>query len=399
MATTRPSESLERQLERVTADRDDLERLALRDPLTGLLNRRGLADSLSAELARAGREGYPVTLVALDIDFFKQVNDLYGHAAGDEVLERVAERLAAGIRPGDLCARLGGDEFMLAFPNADAARAAQVLSRIETAVAAIEFGRGEASLAFSGGIAEFPADSTGLADLMEHADAALFAAKAAGRHRVRRASSEVETSTAPDLGSLERHRLNVQNTIEALARAVDARNGYTHRHSNAVAFYAVSLALALGVGDERVEQIRRAGVLHDVGKIGVPDAILWKEGPLAAEEVAVMRRHSEIGHDILLGAGLPEIAGWVTALHERFDGDGYPNGLAGEAIPFESRLLKVVDAFDAMTSPRLYRDPLTVEEALAELESGAGSQFDPNLVARLMALVRSGELRAGERGR
>jgi HD-GYP domain-containing protein (c-di-GMP phosphodiesterase class II) len=161
----------------------------------------------------------------------------------------------------------------------------------------------------------------------------------------------------------------------------------------------VALARALGLREERVDLLRRAGVLHDVGKIGVPDGILWKEGPLDAEEVRVMRRHSSIGHDILVGAGFPEIAAWVASLHERFDGRGYPDRLQGNAIPLESRLLTVVDAFDAMTSPRLYREPLAVDAALGELESGAGSQFDPALVARFVELVRSGELEPRQRGR
>jgi HD-GYP domain-containing protein (c-di-GMP phosphodiesterase class II) len=154
----------------------------------------------------------------------------------------------------------------------------------------------------------------------------------------------------------------------------------------------VALARALEIGEEQIERIRRAGVLHDVGKIGVPDAVLWKEGRLDSDEVALIRRHSATGHDILLGAGLPEIARWVGSLHERPDGDGYPDGLSGEAIPLESRLLAVVDAFDAMTCPRLYREPVSIEDALDELESGAGTQFDAELVALFCALVRAGHI-------
>jgi len=154
----------------------------------------------------------------------------------------------------------------------------------------------------------------------------------------------------------------------------------------------VALAPALDMDDERIDLLRRAGILHDVGKIGVPDAVLWKEGSLDAEEVALIRRHSALGHDILLGAGLPEVARWVGSLHERPDGNGYPEGLSGEAIPLESRLLAVADAFDAMTCPRLYREPLSVEEALGELESGAGKQFDSELVELFCALVRRGHI-------
>ena len=264
------------ELRRVTAQRDELERQAIRDPLSGLLNRRGLLEQLETELERAKRGNYPVTLVAVDLDFFKQVNDLYGHAVGDEVLEAAAQRLCSETRPGDLCSRLGGDEFVLGLVNADTRLTAKILGRMDAAIASIEFGPGLDALSFSAGISEFPRHSTDLHELMTLADAALYRAKAGGRHRFHTASSEVDASFSPDLGSLERHRLNVQNSVEALARAVDARNGYTHRHSQAVAFYAVSLARVLGAETERIEMIRRAAVLHDVGKIGVPDRRLLR---------------------------------------------------------------------------------------------------------------------------
>lgn len=402
VATARTNEAFVHALGRVGTRDLELEREALRDPLTDLLNRRALAETLAVELARAERGRYPVTLVVLDIDFFKQVNDLCGHPVGDRVLQALAQRLASGIRPPDHCARVGGDEFMLVLVDADAELAREVMGRIESSVSALEFGPGHPALSFSAGIAEFPGHARRLSALMERADAALLRAKAQGRHRVCVVSSDDATRLAPAHSPAERHQLYLQNTVDALARAVDARNGYTHLHSHAVASYAVALARDLGMDEERIELIRRAGVLHDVGKIGVPDSVLWKEGRLDPEEIALMRRHSQTGHDILLGAGLPEIALWVGALHERIDGGGYPNGLAGEDIPIESRLLAVADAFDAMTCPRLYREPLPLEDALAELESGAGYQFDPHLVARFVSLVSTQEiefrLRRPERG-
>jgi diguanylate cyclase (GGDEF)-like protein len=383
---------LEHDFARLGTDGIDLARQALRDPLTDLLNRRAFADRLADELGRAQRESYPVALVALDIDFFKQTNDLCGHAVGDEVLRALAQRLSAGIRPSDHAARVGGDEFMLVLVDADAELALDVLERIEVAVGAVEFGPGYPALSFSAGVAEVPGNGSKISDLMQRADEALRRAKAQGRQRVCIASSEATTTFSSELGAAERHRLYLQNTVEALARAVDARNGYTHLHSHAVAAYAVELARALEMDEERIELVRRAGVLHDVGKIGVPDAVLWKEATLDPDEVALIRRHSAIAHDILLGAGLPEIARWVGSLHERPDGGGYPHGLSGEAIPLESRLLAVADAFDAMTCPRLYREPLPTDDALGELQSGAGTQFDAELVALFSALVRAGHL-------
>jgi len=374
-----------------------LEGLALRDPLTMLLNRRALSEQLAAELARAERGGYPVALVAVDVDHFKQVNDLHGHSAGDEVLRRVAERLTAGVRPGDLCARVGGDEFTLCLVDADAALAKEILARLAAAIASLEFAPGHEPLGFSAGIAEFPRHGEAPEELTSSADDALYRAKAGGRDRICVSTLAEATASALEPGTVDRHRHNVQNTVEALARAVDARNGYTHLHSQAVAFYAAALGRAAGMSEERVDLVRRAGVLHDVGKIGVPDTILWKAGSLTLQEVQIMREHSAVGYHILLGAGLSEIADWVAHLHERPDGRGYPKGLAGKQIPFESRLLKVADALDAMTSPRVYRTALRVDEALHELGRGAGTEFDLDLVARLVELVEGGELQV--RGR
>jgi len=180
--------------------------------------------------------------------------------------------------------------------------------------------------------------------------------------------------------------------VHALARAVDAKDGYTHSHSQRVARYAAELGRALGLPEDRLELLRTAGVLHDVGKIGIPDAVLLKPAKLDADEFAVMRRHSELGRDIIAGAGLEEIATWVMHLHERFDGRGYPDGLAAARIPLESRILHCADALEAMTSSRIYRPGMAVERALAELERGAGSQFDPQVAATLVDLVVEGDL-------
>lgn len=188
------------------------------------------------------------------------------------------------------------------------------------------------------------------------------------------------------------HERNLRTTVEALARAVETRNGYTHLHSQAVAYYAAGLAESLGFSERRVEMLRTAAVLHDVGKISVPDAILWKPTPLTPEERALIRGHSDIGYRILSGLGVPEIPEWVLHLHERYDGRGYPGELAAEEIPLESRILAVADALDAMTCPRIYREPLTQTEALEEVESGAGSQFDPSVASALVELMREGAL-------
>lgn len=185
------------------------------------------------------------------------------------------------------------------------------------------------------------------------------------------------------------------NTVHALAKAVDAKDGYTHSHSQRVARYAATLAEQMDLPSSRVEMVRTAGVLHDVGKIGISDNLLLKPGRLTDEQMTEMRRHSELGRDIIAGAGIPEIADLVLYLHERFDGKGYPAGLAGEEIPIESRILHVADTLEAMTSSRVYRKALSVETALAELECYAGIQFDPVACRALIEMVESGLLEVG----
>jgi putative nucleotidyltransferase with HDIG domain len=182
-------------------------------------------------------------------------------------------------------------------------------------------------------------------------------------------------------------------TLQALAKAVDAKNRFTVGHSERVATYAVSLARSLGFGEDRLDAIRQAALLHDVGKIGIRETILTKEAPLNLEEMEEMQRHSELGRAMLAGAGMPELARWVNHLHERFDGDGYPYGLAGREIPVESRILHVADALDQMSRPSPMRRNRPLREALAELSYCSGSRVDPEIAARAIDLVQGGELK------
>ena len=185
-------------------------------------------------------------------------------------------------------------------------------------------------------------------------------------------------------------------TVHALTRAIDARDGFIHLHSERVGFYGAALSTSVGLEPARVEMIRTAGRLHAVGTIGIRDAILFKPGRLTEDEFAVMRHAPGLARDILSEGGMPEVASWVSHMHERIDGRGYPDGLAGDEIPIESRILHLADALDALTSPRLYRREMTIEEALVELERHAGSQFDARIAGVLTALVRGGAVIVGE---
>ena len=377
--------------------RDRLESLSLRDPLTGVLNHRAFQDALETELRRARRENTPLSVVSIDVDGFRELNDVKGAAHGDAVLLAVAESLSSSLRPGDLCGRVGGDEFMLALSACDADSAHDVMKRLRTAIDARAMAAAVGTVSVSAGVAEFPRHSVGRSELMRFADVAMRRARSSEAGGMATHSAEHAADAEEDAARLRRSGLF--NTVHALARAVDARDGFTHMHSQRVAFYAATIASTMKLDDDRVEELRMAGLLHDVGKIGIRDAILLKPGSLTRDEFAVMRRHSELGRAIIAGAGLNEIASWVGWLHERIDGNGYPDGIAGEEIPLESRILHVADALEAMTCPRAYREPKTPEEALVELERNAGSQFDAEVVGVIARLVRDGAVEVGEQPR
>jgi diguanylate cyclase (GGDEF)-like protein len=369
---------------------------ALKDPLTGLLNHRAFQERLEEELRRAERARQPASLIALDVDDFKVINDTLGHAAGDQALRLLADAIRAELRPGDCCGRIGGDEFMILLPGAAPESADRVVARLRARTGKLAVGASEQPLTFSSGIAGYPVHALGKEDLLQLADGAMYWAKSHGKNRSFIYSSSIDFAVSAEDAAERNLRAGLVNTVHALARAVDAKDGYTHSHSQRVAGYAVELGRKLGFDADRLEQLRTAGVLHDVGKIGISDAILLKPASLDEDEFDTMRRHSELGRDIIAGAGMPEIAQWVLHLHERFDGRGYPRGLDGPRIPAESRVLHCADALEAMTSSRVYRSALPLEAALAELEKGAGTQFDPQIVAVLLELVRSGQLQVGE---
>jgi len=368
--------------------------LALEDPLTGLPNKRAFHDRLEAELGRAAREYYPVSVVAMDLDKFKQINDTWGHAVGDDALKKLSRELQRQLRAGDLAGRLGGDEFMLALVRADVATAEKVLQRITDALKAVEVGPGRQKIRFSAGIAEFPRHSADVEQIVNRADAALYWVKAHGRGTWHVYSDEAGDVLGTDKPADDGvRRRSMMSTLQQLAKAVDAKNRFTADHSDRVATYAVTLAQSLKLHDERVERIRTGALLHDVGKIGVPSPVLLKEGPLNLDDLDQLARHSELGHAMIAGGGMPEEARIVFHVHERWDGGGYPDKLTGEDIPLESRIICAADALDWATRPSAHRKVRPLREALAELEFSAGTKLDPEICARMVSMVKGGELR------
>ncbi len=356
-------------------------RLALTDPLTGLGNHRHFHDRLERELADSREQAYPLSLCLVDIDDFKQINDRYGHPGGDKVLAQLATRL----RQGGEAFRVGGDEFAILLPGRDEEGAKLAAEAIVERISAVELApAGPAgAVTVSAGIATVPAEGLNRDELVRQADSALYWAKEYGKDRVRVFRPDVvEIAELKRLASGSDRAARFR-AAASLAKAVDARDVYTGRHSERVAELAARIATRLGVDREQVELTRLAGSLHDLGKLAIPEDILRKPGPLSEAERLVLERHPQIGFRMLESLGVDPVADWVLHHHERWDGSGYPNAVAGETIPLGARIIFVADAYDAMTSDRVYRERFTDEEALDELERCSGTQFDPAIVAAL----------------
>jgi len=349
------------------------------DPLTDLFNHRFFHERLDIEMGRAERAGGCVSVALMDIDEFNEVNNVYGHMVGDQLLKWVAERLTEGVRSCDTVCRLGGDEFGIIMPNAELLDAFEVCTRLQLVIGRRETSLGPAAKV-SIGLASYPVHASTREDLVRKADGALYWAKYHGRNQVVVYDSEVVQALGPEERILKIEEQSYTRTVEALAAAVDARDSYTRDHSHNVAGLARFLALEMGLSDRRVTLIEIAALLHDVGKIGVPDSVLRKPGPLTRDEVAQVREHPALGERILAATTFHEVLPWVLSHHERWDGTGYPQMLAGEDIPLEARILCICDAFDAMVSDRPYRPAMPREHALEELQLHAGTQFDPRLV-------------------
>jgi diguanylate cyclase (GGDEF)-like protein len=355
-------------------------RLALTDPLTGLGNHRHFHERLQRELVAAEDAGQPLSLCLIDVDDFKRINDHYGHPAGDRVLSQVATRL----RQGGEAFRLGGDEFAVLLPEHDEPTALDTASSIVDRLRSMDLEHDE-SITVSAGVATFPVQGVGRDELIRLADSALYWAKEHGKNRVRVYRPEVvELAELKKLAS-GADRAARFRAAASLAKAVDERDVYTGSHSERVSDLAVRVAERMGLAQELVELTRLAASLHDLGKLAIPEDILRKPGPLTDPERLVLERHPQIGYRMLESLGVEPVADWVLHHHERWDGTGYPDGLAAGDIPLGARIIFVADAFDAMTNDRVYRRKLTIEAALAELEACAGTQFDPEAVAALIS--------------
>ncbi len=364
--------------------RAEAEAMARTDALTGLANRRHFTESLADALA-VGRVG----LVMLDVDRFKQINDRHGHASGDAVLVEVARRLRATLGEADAIARIGGEEFVALFASASEAAAAAAGERMRLVLRStpVETDEGPITVTASFGAAELEFGSPD--EVLSAADRALYAAKHRGRDRVVRASEAPLEQEGDEQGWSQ--ALRIARAVVVLALGGDrAEEGQAD-----IAELAAQTALELGAPNADILRCRLAGWLHDIGNGALPQGILGKAGPLDDEEWARVREHPVRAERLVRDVpAIADAAAGVRHHHERWDGGGYPDGLAGEAIPFEARVIAVADSWGAMTDWRPYREPLSHDAALAELRSCAGTQFDPHVVEAFARVVDRGAARA-----
>ncbi|MGH2456076.1 MAG: bifunctional diguanylate cyclase/phosphohydrolase [Candidatus Limnocylindria bacterium] len=368
---------------RITRQHAQLIEAERRDPLTGLLNHGAIVSMLAQAVEEARREGGRIGLGLVDVDNFGLFNDAHGHDAADEVLLRVAA-LVEREEPGRAkLARYGPDEFLLFVADGGVAEVESVIARVRQGLAeeTIQFGESERlPISVSAGICAFPEHATAVTDLLSALGVALAEAKAGGGDATRVAHSADEARAAS--ASFD--------VLQGLVIAVDTKDRYTKRHSEDVARYAVFLARLMGMDEELCRTIHLAGLLHDVGKIGIPDALLRKPSRLTAAEFDVFKQHVALGDAIVRDVPQAEtVRAGIRHHHERWDGGGYLDGLEGETIPVIARVLAVADAFSAMTTTRPYRKALPVTEAIKRLGDAAGTQLQEELVTAFIAGIET----------
>ncbi len=357
----------------------DLMDVATRDELTQLQNRRFYYERLHAELEQATSRGTPLSLLMIDVDDLKGINDEFGHLVGDIVLRKFASVLNGAAGEVYATARLGGDEFAVIMPGADRREADRLSERVWRQLAegpVYETDHASIYLGVSIGTSGYPWGGTSVEEITQWADTKMYANKLARK------------GVTGARGDMRENRL-AGAVVEVLSTALDIRDKMTHRHAQRVARTAAAVARGMHLSTAQVSEIEYAASLHDIGKIGVPDGILRKSAPLDDDEWMEMRRHSELGYQILKGIDFfKDAADIVYAHHEHYDGTGYPRGLIHDEIPLGARVFAVVDAYDAMTSRRPYRDAMTRERALREIAHNAGTQFDPKVVETFLTVVR-----------
>lgn len=373
------------------------------DDITGLYNRNYFFKVLDSE-SKKGFE-HPLALILLDIDDFKLYNQLYGNREGDIALRRIAEMITASVGDSGCVARSNSKEFGIILPGYDMLKARDLAENIRRQI--MNMNKSDSDyvmkiLTVSGGVCAIPYAASNVKELVSNADMALYQMKEKGKNGIMMASGlmikDADVDGIPDHEHRQEIYSGYASTIYALTAAIDTKDHYTFNHSKNVAYYASELGYACGMNDDSVEMLREAGLLHDIGKIGIPENILNKPGRLTAEEYDIMKGHVENSVGII--RYLPSLDYVIPAVighHERYDGKGYPRQIAGDDIPLAARMLCIADSFDAMTSKRAYKkEAMSVDGALNEISKHSGYQFDPELAKAFIALVKNGKIKVGE---
>lgn len=378
-----------------------IQQQALTDGLTELPNHGAIIERIEAELAVCQSTQRDCAIIFVDIDHFKSINDTWGHAAGDAALHEVAQRLRDGIRKGDYVGRYGGEEFAILLSDIEQSHAFELAERLRCSIATtpclwqpdVTQPVVAIPLTASFGLATYPLDGLIAKELLNMADIAMYAAKHTGRNRVC-LPDEMEQAPLQEEKNLPLlPHYSEQSILQTITTMATFHDQETQDHANRMIRLAEATMRALGRSEDEIVLLRLAAQLHDIGKIGVPEAILHKPGPLTDDEWGIMRRHPQIGQQILAQAkgqfGL--VSHIVVAHHERWDGQGYPYRLAQQEIPLGARILSVIDSYDAMTSTRPYREALSTAEARAELQHNAGTQFDPQVIDAFLHVLEAQE--------
>ena len=377
-------QELEKSAQELDKSRRRMQRLAQRDALTGLLNRRGFNVALRRARALAERQGHGVGYLLLDVDHFKQINDEHGHAAGDRILKTLAARLRSCLRSADLICRFGGDEFVVALPDADAATTQLAAQRILEVVRHAEYRQGGKPVSVTvsiGAACETPGSLLTPEQVMKQTDRALYCAKRAGRNGLAFWPAQHEPVTL----DADKMRCRPDSAaLDLLVATLEARHRATSDHCRRVAKIATLLAETLALPAGQIENITQGALLHDIGKIAIPDAVLLKPGRFTDPERQIMHGHSQAGHNILQRyPDFQALADIALSHHERYDGTGYPRGLKGVTVSLNARIVAVADAYDTIRAGRPHAVPRSAAEALDEMQRCSGSQFDPSVVDAL----------------
>jgi len=386
-----------------------LKQMALKDPHTGLYNYRYLGEVIEAEFLRAKRYAHPLSAILLDIDYFKSINDVYGHQFGDMILKQFARQLKMAVRQYDIVVRLGGEEFVVLSPATSRADAVGLGERILELIGLYDFGDREhnVKLKVSMAVSSYPEDKISKGqDLIDMADRILSKVKELGGNKVYSSidlKSAEREDAVPDVSKTTDVRLlkkkldkltrqanqGLVESIFAFAKTIELKDHYTGEHVEKTVHYATEVARKLNLQKEDIEKIRQAAILHDLGKIGVSDNILLKKGKLTKKEYEEIKRHPQIAVDILRPIqSLQGVVPMIYYHHERWDGKGYSNGLKGEQIPMGARIIAVSDVYEALTSDRPYRKAYPRGEAIKIIKNSSGSQFDPKVVDAFLEVLQ-----------